>query len=169
MKTDHWFRCLGFLIAIVLCTSARCQSPTGKQGLPPFKLVHEDFENPTAFVVPVSTTDKQLTQLVFYIRNAMRSHQYGVLGLPFNKPASRYQISGMIDIFRGYKCVKETYADQPWPCGDDGEHEDAFYQWGLGAVTHDAETRYACDSGAYRKRDGSYVSLFHEENGCGER
>src|ERR1700716_4220322 len=94
-----------------------------------------------------------------------QAHQFGVLGLPFGRVEARYDVSGMIEVFRGRKCIAETYTEGRLPCGE-GDHFDVYYQWGLGSLPLDAPARFACDSGGYRKRDGTVVHLFQENNGC---
>jgi hypothetical protein len=153
------------LAAIVLCTSAPSQQSSHTQKLPLLKLTHEDFHNPIAFVVPIDTSEGELAQLVLQIRSIVQAHQFGVLGLPFGRVEARYDVSGMIEVFRGRKCIAETYTEGRLPCGE-GDHFDVYYQWGLGGLPLDAPARFACDSGGYRKRDGTVVYLFQEKNGC---
>lgn len=153
------------LAGIVLCTSAFSQPPGHTQKLPPLKLAHEDFHNPTVFVVPIGTSEGELARLVLQIRSIVQAHQFGVLDLPFNRAEAGYNISGMIEVFRGRKCVTEVYTEGRLPCGE-GDHYDVFYQWGLGGLPLDARARFACDSWGYRKRDGTLVYLFQEQNGC---
>jgi hypothetical protein len=38
-------------------------------------------------------------------------------------------MQGILSIYRGEKCANEQFSDGVGPCGD-GEHDDAYYQWG---------------------------------------
>jgi hypothetical protein len=132
--------------------------------VPHFKVAHEDYQNPIPLVIAKDATDEQVVSLLWKVRDDVRSHSFTNLGLQPANSMNRYNTSGMIEVFRGTKCVAETYTEGVWPCGDE-EHYDGFYQWGLGGQPLDALARFAKDDGGYRKIDGTIVKIFSENDG----
>ncbi len=135
-----------------------------KTPVPHFRVAHEDFRNPISLVIAPNATDEQVVSLLWKIRDAVRSHSFSELGLQPANGKNRYNTSGMIEVFRGTRCVAETYTEGVWPCGDT-EHYDGFYQWGLGGLPLDAEARFARDTGGYRRRDGTMVIILTDHDG----
>lgn len=109
---------------------------------PKFRLYKFKLNQPLAYIVPVNTTDEQLKSLLWLFREKIREGGFSKIGIsqPLSKQWGQYGYqSGMLLVYRGDKCANETYISDEdlakgnlGPCGY-GEHDDAYYQWGLDA------------------------------------
>lgn len=105
-------------------------------GAPPkFRVYKANVDGPTTIIVATKTTDDQLRSLLWTFREKVRAREFTQLGL--TSKAWNGVDSGMLVVYKGEKCADEE--DNPSnPCGH-GEHDDAYYQWGLdGDVNRDA-------------------------------
>lgn len=126
-----------------LASAARTQS-TVPSGVPPpkFRLFKFKVDEPTTYVVPVETTDDQLRSLLWFFRQKVRGGEFKDIGItqPTSKQWGAYGYnSGMLVVYRGTKCANEGYISliqaekgNLGPCGY-GEHDAAYYQWGIQA------------------------------------
>ena len=126
---------------------------------PKFRIYKFKIDVPTSVVVPVNTTDEQLKSLLWFFREKVRSNKFKDIGLTQATATqwgnARY-LSGMLVIFRGEKCANEDYIGTIGPCGY-GEHDDAFYQWGIEADPNK-------DSGGI-KVQGDEIVVFNYKDG----
>jgi len=109
---------------------------------PKFRLFRAKTDEQTTYIVPVNTTDDQLKSLLWLFRQKVRAGEFKEIGIsqPTSKQWGKYGYrSGMLVVYRGEKCAHEGYISlaQPekgnlGPCGY-GEHDDAYYQWGIQA------------------------------------
>jgi hypothetical protein len=102
---------------------------------PKFRIYKFKIDEPTSVVVSVSTTDEQLKSLLWLFREKVRSHQFKDIGLTqatSKQWGNKGYLSGMLTVYRGEKCANELFNNTNGPCGP-GEHNDAFYQWGIEA------------------------------------
>ncbi|MGB9233151.1 MAG: hypothetical protein WCC04_01975 [Terriglobales bacterium] len=109
----------------------------------------DDGISPTSVVVPVTTTDEQLKSLLWFFREKVRSQEFKSIGL-------RSARDGILAVYRGEKCANEQFIDTAGPCGD-GEHDDAYYQWGI-----EADSRK--DEGGIRVK-GDEIIVFGYKDG----
>jgi hypothetical protein len=139
--------------AVPIPASNQSQPQTARPLIPPPKFRIYKFKNdgisPTSVVVPINTTDDQLKSLIWFFREKVRSHDFKSLKV---KEAR----DGMFAVYRGEKCANEQFIDASGPCGD-GEHDDAFYQWGIEADPNK-------DSGSIKVK-GDFVVVFNYEDG----
>lgn len=127
--------------------------------VPAFHLFKFKSDAPITFVVPKTTTDEQLKSLLWLFRQKVRSGRFGEIGI--SKPTAKqwnelgYK-SGMLLVYKGEKCANETYVDPSGhdvgPCGY-GEHDDAYYQWGIDADPNK-------DSAGIRDKNGDQNLIF---------
>ena len=124
-------------------TVARQHAPSAvPPSVPPprFRLFKSKTQEQTIYVVPVSTTDEQLRSLLWLFRQKVRAGAFKEIGItqPTAKQSGEYGYnSGMLVVYRGQKCANEGYVGLAQaekgnlgPCGY-GEHDDAYYQWGI--------------------------------------
>ncbi|MEO6802024.1 MAG: hypothetical protein ABI197_02130 [Granulicella sp.] len=123
---------------------------------PLFKVFRQKEDIPVSMVVAENTSDSQLKSLLWYFRNKIRSDKFSDLGI--NVPTSKqwgsgsYQ-SGMLVVFRGRRCANEVFETKgPGICGT-GEHDSAFYQWGI-------DNNPRKDVGAIFSKDRTPVLVF---------
>ena len=119
----------------VMSPTARAEAAKLAATHPPFKLFAQKPDLPTILVVPEDTTDDQLRNLLWYLREEVQSARFKQLGL--NPTASTYggpsYLSGNLTIYRTPKCAQEMYlatTGKPGPCGDTTSHNAAAYHWG---------------------------------------
>jgi hypothetical protein len=136
-------------------------SPVTATRVPPpkFTVFKQSTDEGTSVVVPVTATDAQLESLLWLFRERIRGHRYAEVGLT-QPTAKRWgklgYLGGAISFYRGKKCAGEGFTDAVSPCGY-GEHDDAFYQWGIdGDPNKDA---------AEIKKGGTSVRIFDYKDG----
>jgi hypothetical protein len=129
---------------------------------PKFRVFKFKTDEPTTYVVPVSTTDKQLKSLLWLFRQKVRTGQFREIGI--TQPTAKQwgqlgYTSGILVVFRGEKCANENYISDAQiakgnlgPCGY-GEHDDAYYQWGVDADPNK-------DDAGIRDKNGNFISVF---------
>ena len=120
--------------------TTKASEPVAKPASPPptFRLYRFKFDDSTggsiiSYVVPANTSDDQLKSLVWLFRKKVRSQKFRDISI--TQPTSRNfgkkgYIQGILSIYRGEKCAAEGFSDSAGPCGF-GEHDDAYYQWGV--------------------------------------
>ena len=129
---------------------------------PKFRLYKFKVNQAISYVVPIKTTDEQLKSLLWLFRQKVRTG--GFIEIRITQPVSTqwgqhgYQ-SGMLLVYRGEKCANEQYISNEelekghvGPCGY-GDHNDAYYQWGLDADPNK-------DGAAIMTKNGAYVQVF---------
>jgi hypothetical protein len=100
---------------------------------PKFTIYRVKANLPVAVVVPATSTDDELKQLLWYFRNKVKMKEFKDLGI---EKATQTQwgndgyLSGILEVYRGPRCAAEEFTDGAGPCGK-GDHYDASYQWGL--------------------------------------
>jgi hypothetical protein len=91
-------------------------------------------EGLASLVVPPATTTAQLEALLRHIRSKVQKGKFAELGIrhPTDKRFGKLGYdAGIISIYRGEKCANEAFLNEVGPCGY-GEHDAAWYQWGIG-------------------------------------
>jgi hypothetical protein len=133
---------------------------------PKFRLFKFKADVPTSYVVPVNTTDEELKSLLWLFRQSVRTDNFKRIGI--TQPTSKQfgqlgYTSGMLVIFRGEKCANEDYISDAdidrgrlGPCGY-GEHDDAYYQWGIDADRNK-------DDAGIRDENGNSIPVFDYED-----
>lgn len=124
---------------------------------PKFRVFRSMTDQPTSYVVPVSTTDEQLKSLLWYFRIKVRAADFRAIGItrPTAKQWGRNGYSsGMLVVYRNAKCVSEAYeaTGKLGPCGY-GEHDDAYYQWGVSGDPYK-------DEGGLTDKNGNATVVF---------
>ena len=132
---------------------------------PAYRVYKSKTDTGTAYIVGVSTTDEQLKNLLWFFREKVRAGAFGDIGL--TKPTSKnwgqnnYK-AGMLLVYRGEKCANEEFVSDArlekgnlGPCGD-GEHDDAYYQWGFPPTNKDG----FFDEGAIRAKRRRHLARF---------
>ncbi len=129
---------------------------------PEFRLFKSGTDQQTAYVVPVNTSDEQLKSLLWSFRSKVRAGDFKAIGItqPTAKQWGQYgYTSGMLVVYRGAKCANEGYISDAevekgklGPCGY-GDHDDAYYQWGLDADPYK-------DAAAIMTKNGDYAQVF---------
>ena len=116
-------------------TAARAEATKSAAAHPTFKLFAQKPDLPTILVVAEDTSDDQLRNLLWYLREEVQSAHFKQLNL--NPTASTYggpsYLSGNLTIYRTPKCAQEMYlatTGKPGPCGDTTSHNAAAYHWG---------------------------------------
>src|SRR5215469_832859 len=129
---------------------------------PKFQLFKFVPDQPTTYTVPTNTSDEQLKSLLWYFRGKVRAGDFKAIGL--TRPTTMQWgqsgfTSGMLLVFRGMKCANEAYTSDAdlekgklGPCGY-GEHDDAYYQWGLDDDPYK-------DAAAIVTSEGDYAEVF---------
>ncbi len=112
---------------------ARPTTPPATFRLYRFKFDDSIGSSIISYVVPANTTDDQLKSLVWLFREKVRSQKFREINI--TQPTSKHRgkkdyIQGILAIYRGQKCADEEFSDAVGPCGN-GEHDDAYYQWGV--------------------------------------
>jgi hypothetical protein len=109
---------------------------------PKFRIFKFKTDVPTSYVVPLNTSDDELKSLLWLFRESVRTGNFTEIGI--TQPTTKQwghtgYTSGTLDVFRGEKCANEEYISNTdidegklGPCGY-GEHDDAYYQWGIDA------------------------------------
>jgi hypothetical protein len=124
-----------------ISTAAPTQTPALSPGrivrptIPPprFRIYRSKLDEGTSVVVPLATSDEQLKSLLWFFREKVKSDDFRAIGI--TQPTSTHwgkkgYSSGMLSVYRREKCASEIFVDGGNPCGN-GDHDDAFYQWGL--------------------------------------
>lgn len=152
----------------VASTQLAVQEPSFSN-LPKFRVFKFKTDVPTAYVVPVETTDEQIKTLLWYFRKNVRAGDFKKIGL--TQPTAlqwgqRGYKSGMLSVYRGAKCANEGYISDAQVesgnlglCGY-GDHDDAYYQWGIPNPTKDRNGFF--DEGMIRK-DGQETLVFQDK------
>lgn len=135
---------------------------------PAYRVYKSKTDTGTAYIVGVSTTDEQLKNLLWFFREKVRAGAFGDIKL--TKPTSKnwgqnnYK-AGILLVYRGEKCANEEFISDAQlekgnlgPCGD-GEHDDAYYQWGFPPTNKDG----FFDEGAIRAKDGDTWLVFQDK------
>jgi hypothetical protein len=123
-----------------------------------FHIFKSETDGQTTYIVPLNTTDEQLRGLLWYFRQKVRGGDFKAIGItrPTAKQWGKYGYkSGMLVVYRGVKCANEGYAAEKGilgACGY-GEHDDAYYQWGIEADPNKDEARIG-------EKSGNPTSLF---------
>jgi hypothetical protein len=115
--------------------------PTRPTTSPPFKIFHHANSTFT-LTVPESTTDDQLSALLWTLRDAARTHTFDHLHIP-QKQVDTDGRTVWFHIYRGTKCAPEKYSSNKPPCGD-SYHAAADYTldpqknplWDKGTLLH---------------------------------
>ena len=124
--------------------SSGSQSQAYAPAIPPpsFHIFKFKTDGQTTYVVPVDTSDDQLKSLLWLFRSSVRTANFQKIGI--TQPTTRQwgqlgYTSGDLVVYRGTKCANEGYITEAelekgklGPCGY-GEHDDAYYQWGIDA------------------------------------
>src|SRR5438309_821695 len=108
----------------------------------PFKLFHH-ANNSFTLTVPESTTDDQISALVWQLRDAARTHTFNALHIP-QKQVDADAPNVWFHIYRGTKCAPEKYVPGEPPCGG-SYHASGDYSldthkdppWDKGVLVHD--------------------------------
>jgi hypothetical protein len=129
---------------------------------PTFQVFKFETDVPTSYVVPVNTTDEELKSLLWLFRQKVRAGEFKDIGIP--RPTSKqwgelgYK-SGMLIVYRGNRCADEEYISDSelkkghlGACGY-GEHDDAYYQWGIDADPNK-------DGAGIRDKEGNLITVF---------
>ncbi len=107
---------------------------------PTYRVYKSTPEAATAYLVPVSTTDEELRNLLWFFRKKVRTGRFSDMGI--TKPTTikwgnHNYSEGMLLVYRGAKCANESFVSEAelekgglGACGY-GEHYDAYYQWGI--------------------------------------
>ena len=133
--------------------AARAEAARLAAAHPTYKLFLQKVDLPTILVVPESTNDDKLKNLLWHLRTEVRNAHFKQLGL--HPTATLYDrpgyTSGILNIYRGPKCASEMYtpAGHPDPCGP-SIHKSASYHWGDGANPHADEADLTTPTGATR-------------------
>jgi hypothetical protein len=133
---------------------------TSNTSLPKFRVLPQRVGYPVSIVVPVTTTDTELENLLWFIRGKVQQKRFSEFGIAQGTSAKLagggYDYnSGMFLIFRGEKCATENFFDEhvgDGPCGY-GDHNAAFYHWGIGGNP-------AKDTGDIEREDGRTTTVF---------
>lgn len=128
---------------------ARAQATQQAAAHPPYKLFLQKIDLPTILVVPQSTTDDQLKNLLWYLRTEVRNAHFKQLHIaPTSSTfgAPNY-LSGNLTIYRTSQCASEMHTTAlPGPCGDKSSHNSAAYHWGEdGNPAHDQADLFSAD------------------------
>jgi hypothetical protein len=119
---------------VLMDAPARAAAAQSAAQHPDFKVFLQKIDMPTILVVPETTTDDQLKNLLWFLRIKVREGKFKELGLHptitfFDTPS---YASGVINIYRGDRCAKEMYTTEGAdPCGA-SIHKSASYHWGDG-------------------------------------
>jgi hypothetical protein len=126
---------------------------------PKYRVYKSTAEVGTAYIVAVGTTDDELKNLLWFFRNEVRTGRFGDIGITGGQNNS----SGMLLVYRGAKCANEQFLSiaqlekgNHGACGD-GEHDDAYYQWGINGDP-------LKDSGGIIAKDGDSTEIFNYED-----
>lgn len=122
---------------------------------PTYRLFKSGTGQQTTYVVPVNTSDEQLKSLLWFFRTKVRTGDFRAIGItqPTTKQWGQYGYTdGMLVVYRGTKCANEAYISTLGPCGY-GEHDDAYYQWGLDNDPYK-------DAGAIATENGDFAQVF---------
>jgi hypothetical protein len=140
-------------------SSSQVQAISSARTPPPkFRVFKSKPDEDTTYIVALDTTDEQLRSLLWLFRKRVRAGEFREIGImqPTAKQWGEYGYkSGMLAIYRGNKCVNEGYIAETGklgPCGW-GEHNAAYYQWGINA---DANK----DDAAIRDNSGNLLPVF---------
>jgi hypothetical protein len=179
------------LAAIVLAVLTSCRSPTGTSApgqsgatkapepvarptTPPatFRLHRFKFDESIgasiiSYVVPANTTDDQLKGLVWLFREKVRSQKFGDISITHPTSSHRGKkdyIQGILSIYRGQKCADEEFSDAVGPCGY-GEHDDAYYQWGVLGDNPNDGLDPDKDEAGIRLASGNMIKVFDYKDG----
>jgi len=127
---------------------------------PKYRVYKSTAEVGTAYIVAVSAKDDELKNLLWFFRNKVRTGGFGDIGITGGQ---NNHAGGMLLVYRGAKCANEQFLSiaqlengNRGPCGD-GEHDDAYYQWGVNGDS-------AKDSGGIRAKDGDTTEIFNYED-----
>jgi len=99
-------------------------------------------------VVVPATTDDQLKSLLWFFREKIRARKLRELGV-----SQGFEGSGILAVYRSDKCANEEFINELGPCGY-GEHDDAYYQWGVSGDPNK-------DEGGLQTKDGNRVTVFN--------
>ena len=119
--------------AIVAVTNQPVSAWRPDAPAPRFTIYRVKANMPVAVVVPATSTEDELKQLLWFFRNKVKMKEFKDLGI---EKATQTQwgndgyLSGILEVYRGPKCAVEEFAGGDGPCGK-GDHYDASYQWGL--------------------------------------
>jgi hypothetical protein len=127
---------------------------------PTYRVYKSMAEVGTAYIVAASATDEELKNLLWFFRTKVRTGGFGDIGITGGQ--NNYG-GGMLLVYRGAKCANEQFLSiaqlekgNRGPCGD-GEHDDAYYQWGINGDP-------VKDSGGIRGKDGDTAEIFNNED-----
>jgi hypothetical protein len=134
---------------------------------PQFRLYRFKRSEPTSFVVPSGTTDLQLKSLLWLFREKVRSNRFRDVGI--TQPTSEHwgkrdYTQGLLDVYRGEKCAYEVSSESVGPCGY-GDHDDAYYQWGILGDNPNNGLDPNKDEGGIRLASGDLVKVFDWKDG----
>ncbi len=135
---------------------------------PRYRLFKFETDNEATYVVPGNTNDEELKSLLWLFREKVRAGKFKDIGI--TKPTAKHwggldYKSGMLVIYRGEKCANEGWISLKaaesgkLPCGR-GDHDDAYYQWGIPNPTKDRNGFF--DEGGIAK-NGDIIVVFEDK------
>lgn len=144
--------------------STTTESGQSAQSIPPqiapptYRLYKSGTNQQTTYVVPLGTSDEQLKSLLWLFRVKVRTGDFKAIGItqPTTKQWGQHgYTSGMLVIYRGAKCANEGYISDAeleegklGACGY-GDHDDAYYHWGVHGDPYKDEAAIATENGEY--------------------